>query len=123
MEWEKGLDQSGLFSLLFMPHFGQSTKVNTSMQQLLVVFHGGYLWLDKPYSIDVNLISIITSLPQVILDPMSFLKKDKDAVMIPRIKDTYDVVRANRGFLISSINETIVCFVAKILSYKMLQTT
>ena len=25
MKWEKGLEQSGLLSLLFMPHFGQST--------------------------------------------------------------------------------------------------
>ena len=46
-EWVKGLEQSGLLSLLFMPCFGQSTEVNTYVKQLLVVFHRGYMWLDK----------------------------------------------------------------------------
>ena len=25
MEWERGLDKAGLFSLIYMPHFGHST--------------------------------------------------------------------------------------------------
>ena len=120
MEWGKGLDQSGLLSLLFMPHFGRSIEVNTYVKQLLVEFHGGYMWLDKAYSVDVNLILEITGLPQVGVDPMSFLKKDKDPSMIVRDKDKYDVVRANIGFLISSINDHTIHFIMKILSCKML---
>ena len=119
-EWEKGLEQSGLLSLLFMPQFGQSTEVNTYVKQLLVVFHGGYLWLEKEYSVDVNLISTITGISRGWLDPLSLLEKGKDPVRISRIKKKYGMVKASRGFLILSINDPNVHFTAKILSYKML---
>ena len=120
MEWEKRLDQYGLLSLLFMPHFDGSTEANAFVQHFLVVFHGRYMWLDKAYLVDVDLISLITSLPRVGIDPTPYLRKEKDIVMITRVKDKYELVRANKGFLISSINNTIVRFTAKILSCKML---
>ena len=41
-------------------------------------------------------------------------------MMIMMVKDTYELVMANRGFLISSINDTIIRFATKVLSCKML---
>ena len=40
--------------------------------------------------------------------------------MIEKVKDMYDLVRENIGFLILSINDYIIHFVAKVLSCKML---
>ena len=105
MQWVKGLEQSGLLSLLFKPYFVQSTKVTNYVRQLLVIFHGGFLWLDKLYSVDVGLISIIIGLPRVGLDPVSVLDKDKDSALIVKFKDKYDMARSSRGFSISSIND------------------
>ena len=90
------------------------------MKYFIVLFHGGYLWLDKAYSIDFNFISRITCLSQAGVDPTPFLKKDMYPLMIARVKDKFDVVRANRGFLILSIYEPTVHFAETIFSYKML---
>ena len=49
--------------MLFMPYFGHSIKFNTYLNPLLVYFHRGCLRLDQPYSIDIELISRITGLP------------------------------------------------------------
>ena len=40
--------------------------------------------------------------------------------MIARVKDKYDLVMANKGFLISSINDYTIRFVAKVFSCKIL---
>ena len=85
------------------------------MKHFLVVFHRGYVWLDKPYSIDVNLISTITGLLRAGVDPTSLLKKDKDPTMITRIKNKYGMVRAKKGFLISPTNDPTVHFTTKTL--------
>ena len=90
------------------------------MKYFIVVFHGGYLCLDKAYSIDFNFISRITCLSQAGVDPMPFLKKEMDPLMIARVKDKFDVVRANRGFLILSIYDPTIHFVEMIFSYNML---
>ena len=47
MEWERGLDKVVLLSLMHMPHIGRSVEVNACVKQLLVSFHGGFIWLDK----------------------------------------------------------------------------
>ena len=79
MEWARGLDQSGILSLLYMPHFGRTISINTYVKKLLVLFHGGFLWLGKPISIDVELITVIIGLPFVGMDPTPLLIKDKEA--------------------------------------------
>ena len=66
MEWDRGMDQVILVNLLDMPHFGRSKEVNTYVRQLLVCFHGGFMWIDKPYSINVELIALITGFPSAL---------------------------------------------------------
>ena len=74
MEWARGLDQAGLLSLMYMSHFGQITKVNACVRQLLVSFHGNYLWLDQKNYVDVELIAAIAWLPLASVDPTSFFE-------------------------------------------------
>ena len=66
--------------------------------QLLVSFHGGYLWLDKPISVDVELITVIIGLPLPGIDRASYLRKYQDTVMMIKMIDKYDLVRDNKGF-------------------------
>ena len=61
-DWAEGLAHIGLTNMLFMPHFVYSIQINTYMKQLLVYFHGGYLWLDHPYLVNVELIGRIIGL-------------------------------------------------------------
>ena len=63
MEWDRGLDQSSILSLLYMLHFGTNIAINTCVKNLLVLFHGGFLCLGNPISVDVELIAVITGLP------------------------------------------------------------
>ena len=123
IKWEKGLEHFGLLSLLFMPYFGWSTEVNNYVKQLLVIFHGGFLWLDKPYSISANLMLAITRLPRAGADPLSVLVKENDPSHIAKFKDKYDLVKSGRGFSISSINDPTICTTTTILSYKMFHTS
>ena len=81
------------------------------------------MWLDKPYSVDVDLISVITGLQRAGTDTVSILGKDKDPALITKVKNKYDLDRANRGFLVSSINDPAVRLAIMILSCKVLQTS
>ena len=78
-----------------MPHFGCKIQINTSVKKLLVFFHGGFLWLVKPISIDLELIAIIIGLPFAGMDPMPLLRKDQEASIVVQMKEKYDVVREN----------------------------
>ena len=53
MEWERGLDKYGILLLMYMPHFGCTTKVNAYVKQLLLYFHGGCMWININISVDV----------------------------------------------------------------------
>ena len=62
--------------------------MNACVKQLLVSFHGGFLWLDKKKYVDVELIAAITGLPLAGIDPTSFFKKDQDTMLTNRISMT-----------------------------------
>ena len=73
MDWAEGFGHLGLMNLLFMPHFGHILQFHTYVKHLLVFFHRGFLWLDKQYPIDAELISVITGLPNKGDDPAPYL--------------------------------------------------
>ena len=83
MDWDEGLSHAGLTNMLFMNHFVHRIEVNTYVKNLLVCFHRGCLWLDKPYSVNVELISRIMGLPNEGVDPVSYLAK-QDVNLIKR---------------------------------------
>jgi hypothetical protein len=54
-----GLENTGIMNFLDIPHFDRGKYVNNRVKPFLVVLHGGFLWLEEPVSIDVELISFI----------------------------------------------------------------
>ena len=58
--------------MMYMSHFGRNMEVNKFVKQLLVSFHGGFIWLDQKIYVDVELIAVITGLPLVGLDLTPF---------------------------------------------------
>jgi hypothetical protein len=60
--WETGLANTCILNLVEIPHFGRGKEVNNCVKKLMAVLHGGFLWLEEPVSIDVELISFITGL-------------------------------------------------------------
>ena len=46
-----------------IPHFGRGKDVNACVKKLLDLVHEGILWMNRPISIDVELIVEITGLP------------------------------------------------------------
>ena len=62
------------------------------------------MWIDKPYSVDIELIALITGLPHSGIEPKPYLW-DQDTTMIIKFKDKYALFYANKGFLISSIED------------------
>jgi hypothetical protein len=45
-------------NLLEIPHFSRGKDVNACIKQLLAcAVHGGFLWMDRPVPIDVDLIA------------------------------------------------------------------
>jgi hypothetical protein len=61
--WARGLQKVGLLNLFDIPHFGRSQEINACVKMLLSCVHRGYMWLDRPISIDIDLIVCITGLP------------------------------------------------------------
>jgi hypothetical protein len=63
----------GILDMLDLPHFGRGHNAIACVKKLLVVTHGGDIWLDKPVPITIELISQITGLPIPGMDPTLFL--------------------------------------------------
>ena len=90
MEWERGLDQSGLFSLLYIPRFSRREEVNSYVKQLLESFDAGYLWINEQIFVDVELIVVITGLPLAGIDPSPYLREYQDTLLKAKMKDKYE---------------------------------
>jgi hypothetical protein len=50
-------------NLLEIPQFGREKDFIACIKQLLVRAHGGFLWMERPIPIDVDLISKIIGIP------------------------------------------------------------
>ena len=106
---------------MHMLHFGCTTEVNTCIKQLLVSFHGGFLWLDRNISTNIKLIASIKGLPLAGVDPTPFFTgKDQDIVLTNKMKEKYDLAHDTIGFSIASTNDIDVRVVAKFFSSKLL---
>jgi hypothetical protein len=68
---------------------------------MMTVLHGGFLWMEEPVSIDVELIGFIT-------DPLSLGKihtqylddKTKEKALVEEMKKTYATERGSHGIII-----------------------
>ena len=68
-DWVRSLDRAGLLGLINMSHFGRLNEANACTKNLFSFFLGRILWLEKPFSFMVALISEITWLPKDGIDP------------------------------------------------------
>jgi hypothetical protein len=58
----------------------QGKEINNCVKELMVVLHGGFLWMEEIVSIDMKSITFMTSLSSLGKSPMQYLdekKKDK----------------------------------------------
>jgi hypothetical protein len=51
------------------PHFIRHQEVNACVKILLLCYNGGYLWLDKRITVDLELIHLINRLSMQGMDP------------------------------------------------------
>ena len=91
-DWAQGLEILRLLGLINMLHFGRLVEANTCMKKLLACFHGGYLWLDQPVPVTIELISWISRLPKEGSDPsQNFQGKDNDKRPETKLKKRYNL--------------------------------
>jgi hypothetical protein len=55
-QWAVGLDQIDILGLLQLPHFGIGQYATTYIKNMLVVMHGGDIWMDIPVPIKLTLL-------------------------------------------------------------------
>ena len=72
--------------MIHMPHFRRLAEVIACVKQILAFFHGGYLWLGIEISITLDLISHITGLHKVGVDPSHYFQgKDNDKNLLSKL--------------------------------------
>jgi hypothetical protein len=52
--WIKEIVRSMILNVMKIPHFGIHQEVNVCVKILLSCYHGGYLWLDRCITMDLN---------------------------------------------------------------------
>jgi hypothetical protein len=120
--WARGLERAGILNLFDIPHFGRSNEVNACVKFLLTCVHGGYLWLDRPISIDTDLIARITGLPSQGQDPNSlFADKKTDRTLSEAMREKFHTVRGVHGLDVSSICDPTVRIATQALACKLLR--
>jgi hypothetical protein len=84
-------------NLLEIPHFGRGKDVNACVKQLLARVHGGFLWMDRPVPIDVDLIANITGLPTDGVKPEQYLDdKMKEKTIAEEVKSQFGTDRGSK---------------------------
>jgi hypothetical protein len=72
------------------------------------VLHGGFLWLEEPMSIDIELISFIMVLPTMGENLAQYLDdKTKEKSLAEEMKKTYDIERGSHMIIIKRISDAV----------------
>lgn len=117
-----GLELSGINNLLDILYFCHSMYIMNCVKTLLSYVHVGYLWLDPPVSIDVELINKITGLPMVGEDPTPlFADKRIDKIVAAQVAAQYKLDRGSRGLLVAEIKEKATHFGIQLMAGKLLR--
>jgi hypothetical protein len=88
----------------------------------MVVTHRGYLWVEEPISIDMDLISYITCIPSRGENPVQYLDdKTKEKALVEEMKNTYGTKRGSRGIIIKRISDTTTRLATKIMACKLIR--
>jgi hypothetical protein len=102
-----GLYNNDIIKLLDIPHFGRRKHINGCVKQFLARVHGGILWMDRPVSINIDLITEITRLPTYGEKSKKYLEdKAEEKSISDEIKEKYGAERGNKGININNINDS-----------------
>lgn len=119
--WASGLQKAGLLNMFDIPHFGQSQGINVCVKMLLSCVHGGYMWLNKSVSINIDLIVRITGLLSQVQNPASlFFDKKNEKVLAESMKEKLHTFNGQRGMDVASICDPRVRFATQALACKLL---
>jgi hypothetical protein len=111
-----------MLNLVQIPHFGRGKEVNKCIKNLMGILHGGFLWLEEPISIDVELISFITGLSSMGESHVQYLDDKKKAKsLVEEMNKTYNTERGSRGILIKIINDTSTRMATNLMACKILR--
>jgi hypothetical protein len=121
--WTMDIVSSTILNIIKIPHFGKHQEVNACVKLLLSCFHGGYLWLDRCITVDLELIHRITELSMQGPDPQEFSPgKAADCALAQKIKDTYgDVENGKRGYKEASIQNDAVRIAYQLIVGKLVR--
>jgi hypothetical protein len=90
--WASRMDKTRILGLLDIPHFGRGRDAKKYFNKLMVITHGGYLWLEQVISIDMDLTAYITRLPTWGETPTQFLDdKTKEKALNEEMKKKYGI--------------------------------
>jgi hypothetical protein len=88
----RGLQKAGFINLFNIPHFGWILDINVCVKMLLPFVHGGYIWIDRLVSIDIDLIVSITGLASQEEHPTSlFFYKNNENTLYGSMKEKFHI--------------------------------
>jgi hypothetical protein len=121
--WIKEIERSMILNVMKIPHFGRHQEVEACVKLLMSCYHGGYLWLDIPMTVEPTLIHLITGLSMKAPDPHQFYPgKAADHSLAQWIKETYgDVEKGKQGYKVSSIQDGVVRLACQLIAGKIVR--
>jgi hypothetical protein len=121
-QWGIELANTRILNLLDTPHFGRGYDVNNCIKQLMAVTNRGYLWVEEPISLDVELIAFIIGFPYQGESPRQFHDdKKKDKVLEEDMKKTYDTKIGSCRIIIKCISDVATRLATKLMTCKFLR--
>jgi hypothetical protein len=122
VQWATRLAKNGILGLLDIPHFGRGQDANNCVKKMLVVTHGGYLWLEQTVSVDVEITAYITGLPTWGETPAQFFDDNtKEKALTDEMKNNYGTERGSRRIIIKRISDTTTRMATKVMVCKLLR--
>jgi hypothetical protein len=116
------LANTSILKLVDITHFSKGKEVNNYIKNFMVVLHGGFLWLEEPVSINVELIAFIIGLLSMGESLAQYLNdKKKEKSLVEEMKKTYDTERGSRDIIINRIGDASTRMATKFMAYKLLR--
>ena len=88
-KWLRGVEEAGLLHLLWIPHFRRALITIFFIRKLLCLVHDGYLWLEEPIPITMELIHRISWLPCTGKEPAEIAGISGDLAIAEAMKKKY----------------------------------
>ena len=120
-KWLRSVEKVRLLHLLWIPHFHRVPITIFVIRQLLFLVHGGYLWLEEPIPIMVDLIHRVSRIPYKGKDPATIARKSSDLALAEAMKAKYKLEKKKRSYAITSIKDKGVHVATHLLDGKVMR--